>query len=211
MTSDPASTYTRLRAETAALLGVDPDDLSKTEGLRLDITSLLLLEIDSLQGSILANEKVDLARLSTALAMLQKMLPQSLVAPVPDARKDDTAVLEVEAMIDGLLAARAQADAKRDADTMWREEMAAVAAAGGNVDLAAVSPAAADGDASDSGVLGSSPSRAPAAPLTAEQKMERANNQPPPAHYLRGADESWRRHIDASGEIIGPYWRGGYG
>jgi hypothetical protein len=38
--SDPASTYARLKAETAAMLGVDPADMSKMEGLRLDITSL---------------------------------------------------------------------------------------------------------------------------------------------------------------------------
>ena len=88
--SDTASTYARLKAETAAMLGLDPAKTSKTEGLRLDITSLLLLEIDSLQGSILANEQIDLARLSSALTMLQKLLPsEALNAPVPTSGNTD--------------------------------------------------------------------------------------------------------------------------
>src|SRR4029077_4274903 len=108
MTADPAEVYGRLKAETAAMLGVDPADMSKTEGLRLDITSLLLLEIDSLQGAILANEQVDLGRLSSALAMLQKLLPASaLVAPAPAADRADSAALEgLCIQIDRLLSER---------------------------------------------------------------------------------------------------------
>jgi hypothetical protein len=243
--SDPASTYTRLRAETAALLGVDPDDLSKTEGLRLDITSLLLLEIDSLQGSILANEKVDLARVSTALGMLQKLLPESaLVAPVAesDVRDHGAAFNRIAEQIDRQIEQNKRkeaasgrcercgaplADATDNANPGGGDEVSpaspplAVAGSGpGNVDLAAVSPAAADGgDASDS-----SPrpplSRAPAGdpPVLVEptpapppqrvesdvERMNRVNSTPalPPARE----PEPWRKFVDADGNIISPWF-----
>jgi DNA-directed RNA polymerase specialized sigma54-like protein len=56
-------------------------DLTLTQGLQVDLASVLRLEIDALQGQRLAGQPVDLARLSTAFAMLQNLLPQSVAAP----------------------------------------------------------------------------------------------------------------------------------
>jgi hypothetical protein len=48
------------------------------------------LEVDSMQGKVLAGETVDLARLVAALSLLAKMLPaQALVAPAPAADQGD--------------------------------------------------------------------------------------------------------------------------
>ena len=216
--NDPAAAYDRLRTETAAMFGFDVSNLTLTQGLQLDLVSLLRLEVDTMQGAVFAGETVDLKRLEMAHDMLQKLLPEKALvapAPTPDARKDDTA--EVEAMITGLLRVRERAAAILTADRMWREEMAAIVAAGGDV-LAAVAPSVADGGRAQSGSGVSHPPSLPAAPdpasgpppslpLTSEQKMERANNdRQPPAHYLRGEPEEWRRHIGADGSIIAPYF-----
>jgi hypothetical protein len=74
-TPDPAAAYAVLRTETAAMLKLNSSDLSLVEGLQLDLVSLVRLEVDMLQGRALANEPIDLDRLSTALGMLQKLLP----------------------------------------------------------------------------------------------------------------------------------------
>ena len=88
--ADPAVAYERLRAETAAMLKLNPDSSSLVEGLQVDLVSLLRLEVDTLQGQVLAGEQVDLARLVTAHGMLQKMLPErALVAPAPAAATHD--------------------------------------------------------------------------------------------------------------------------
>jgi hypothetical protein len=83
-TPDPAAAYAVLRTETAAMLKLNSSDLSLVEGLQLDLVSLVRLEVDMLQGRALANEPIDLDRLSTALGMLQKLLPaQALVSTPP--------------------------------------------------------------------------------------------------------------------------------
>jgi hypothetical protein len=83
MTADPAAAtaYERLKLETAQMLGLNTDSSSLLENLQVDLVSLLRLQIDDLQGRVLNGEQVDLGRLSTAVAMLQKLLPQSLIAP----------------------------------------------------------------------------------------------------------------------------------
>jgi hypothetical protein len=207
---DPAAAYDRLRTETAAMFGFDVSNLTLTQGLQLDLVSLLRLEVDSMHGAVLAGETVDLKRLEMAHDMLQKLLPDKALvapAPAPDVGEHGAAVFQVETMINGLLRAREHADVKRTADLMWREEQAAILAAGGDV-LAAVAPSVADGGRAQSGAGVSHPSGPPPSPpLTSEQKMERANNnRQPPAHYLRGEPEEWRRHIGADGSIIAPYF-----
>jgi hypothetical protein len=233
-----------LRAETAALLGVDPDDLSKTEGLRLDITSLLLLEIDSLQGSILANEKVDLARLSTALGMLQKLLPATaLVAPAlaPEERGDSEAFRQIAEQLDREMATR-ELKMARDPDAARAEFEARLAAAiekhssrdvfdAANTDASnpasgfarygAVSPSApVEQPLQAAGGSWPTPEPpvliSPAPPPQPKresdvERMDRVNSSRPPANYLKQDDSPWRRHLDADGNIVAPYFRGGYG
>ena len=81
---DPATTYERLKIETAEMLNLNVASSSLLENLQVDLVALLRLEIDTLQGAVLAGESVDLNRLSTALTMLRTLLPaQALVAPAP--------------------------------------------------------------------------------------------------------------------------------
>jgi hypothetical protein len=241
--SDPASTYTRLRAETAAMLGVDTADMSKTEGLRLDITSLLLLEIDSLQGSILANEKVDLARLASALTMLQKLLPEkALVAPAAAADHVDQFAGANEELSNFLVRRaenirrrdqRLEAELAANPDAARRELEARIQLAIEKYnkpipDPAPVpNPGGGDDAARDRSVSLPEPSSLLAAagcepPLlispvpppppppkrieSDEERVTRVNAEPPPAHYLKQNDSPWRRHLDADGNIVAPYF-----
>ena len=85
--SDPAAAYEALRAETANMLNYDLSDLSLVQGLQLDLVSLLRLEVDTLQGKVLAGDTVDLSRLAVAFGMLTKILPPAALeaeAPKPD-------------------------------------------------------------------------------------------------------------------------------
>jgi hypothetical protein len=77
------------------------------------------------------------------------------------------------------------------AERMWNEEKAAVIAAGGNMEpVAAPVPAA-----------------PPAPPQqTSSQPPLLPRDTPIPANYLK-QDEPWRRHLDADGNIVAPYWR----
>jgi hypothetical protein len=89
MTADPSATYDRLRAETAEMFDYDLASASLTQGLQIDLVSLLRLEIDTMSGRVLAGETVDLQRLVAAHGLLQKMLPaQALVAPAPGGGHD---------------------------------------------------------------------------------------------------------------------------
>jgi hypothetical protein len=101
--NDPSVAYDRLRAETAEMLKLDVANLSLVEGLQLDLVSLLRLQVDELQGAALAGEQVDLDRLSTALAMLQKLLPARALeasAPAPESRFGPSARERLRALIE---------------------------------------------------------------------------------------------------------------
>lgn len=85
-----------------------------------------------------------------------------------------------------------------------------------DVGLATVSLPVADGDAQAG--AGSRPPVPPAAPAPPPKRVEsdvermaRVNAQPVPSHYLKQPDGEWRRHLDADGNIVAPYFRGGYG
>jgi hypothetical protein len=77
-TNDTSASYALLRNETAHLLRYDLASLSLTQSLYLDAVTMLRLEIDNLQGRVFAGEDVDLGRLTSALALLQKLLPAEL-------------------------------------------------------------------------------------------------------------------------------------
>ena len=111
---DPAATYERLRDETAAMFNYDIANLSLTQGLQLDLVSLLRLEVDTMQGKVLAGDTVDLARLVAAHGLLQKMLPaQALVAPASTADNPDPFAGAREELA-RLFEQRAEALARRD-------------------------------------------------------------------------------------------------
>lgn len=67
--------YTQLRETTAQMLGLDLAKLSPTDNLKLDLTSLLRLQLDHLHGIALAGREVDTAKLSACVTMLHKLLP----------------------------------------------------------------------------------------------------------------------------------------
>ena len=134
MTANPSTAYARLRAETATMLKLDAASLSLVGNLQLDLVSLLRLQVDELQGAALAGQTVDLDRLATALGMLQKLLPsQSLVAhaPAPEGRFSPSARERLRELIERTVLR--EDPPKVEAERAWRDEMQAVAGAGGDV------------------------------------------------------------------------------
>jgi hypothetical protein len=73
--TDKAALYQRLRRETAGMLGYALDNLSPAQELRLNVVSVLRLEVDALQGRSIAGESFDLGRLLEAAERLEKLLP----------------------------------------------------------------------------------------------------------------------------------------
>jgi hypothetical protein len=177
--SDPARDYEALRAETARMLGLDlAADLSPADGLRLDLCALLRLSLDALQGAALAGREVDLGKLQTCYAMLQKLLPQSVAAPL--LREDHTARRRLAALWDSIAEVQ---DLDRDEkvtaleaeiaqlNQVIAEKNSTIAALGGATVAAAASPAP-----------------APSPTQTSSQPPLPAPNASPPRHYLRRYD-----------------------
>lgn len=187
--SDPAEAYAALRDETARMFGYDLGNLSLTQGLQIDLVSLLRLEVDTMQGQVLAGETVDLNRLVTAHAMLQKMLPERALvapAPAPEARFGPNAREKLRALIERTVLANDVAEAERLRDVREREEQAAVAAA------APFEPTPV------------APPPPPEQPRAENVVPFDPNSVRPPAHYLRDGQprEPWRDHYD--GRVTGP-------
>jgi hypothetical protein len=126
---DPAGLYARLRAETARMLGFDnPASLSLVQGLQLDLTALLRLTLDGLQGQALAGQEIDLGRLQSAFGMLQKLLPAA-AAPAPVA--PDTEGHAVRARFAELIEGYVTANEATEAAALEREEAIMAAEAAG--------------------------------------------------------------------------------
>lgn len=192
MTADPATAYERLRAETATMLKLEATSLSLVENLQLDLVSLLRLQVDELQGAALAGQTVDLDRLATALQMLQKLLPEkALVAPAPPAetRFGPSARERLRELIERTVLREDPPEV--EAERAWRDEMQAVAGAGG--DVAEVAKPAPFLPASEPAAAPSP--RPPPKPMSDIERMNAANSKPIPSHYLRDfqqLDEPWR-------------------
>jgi hypothetical protein len=192
----------RLRADTAKLLNYDINNLSAWQSVRLDRAVALRLQLDDISAAQLRCDPIDMPHFILASKELEAMLggnPEQTTSP------NYGAIAEIEAMIDGLLRTREQADHKRDADLMWREEQAAILAAGGNVDLVAAAPAVAKRSSADDVSHPALPA-APAAPPP-RRSMDEINAEGPPQHYLQKPREAWREHIDADGNIVSPWFR----
>jgi hypothetical protein len=76
-------------------------------------------------------------------------------------------------------------------------------------------PAARCGSASEHPALIDPPEVCPTAgqtppPPPPRKTLDEINATPVPAHYLK-QDSPWRQHLDADGNIVAPYFRGGYG
>lgn len=132
--NDPAATYAALRTETAQMLKLDADALGLVDGLQLDITSLLRLVIDSLQGRVLAGEEVDLGKLQVAHALLRQMLPAQLAASPPPAetsRFGPDHRARLRQLIENVVLREDETKAATLADAQAREEAVAADEAAG--------------------------------------------------------------------------------
>jgi hypothetical protein len=99
-TNDPAAQYKKLRAATVEMLGLGGENnLTPVQSLQIDLISVLLLEIDSLQGQQLAGQPIDMSRLATALSMLQKLMPPTSLSPTLSEPNFDGAAAEFARLI----------------------------------------------------------------------------------------------------------------
>jgi hypothetical protein len=194
----PAEFYHSLRASTAALLGYNVDHLSAAEAVRVDRALTLRLIVDHMQSRQMQGGQIDAKEFVAASEALERMVGGTPDAPV--SFDVDGVIADLERSIQGILDVRALKAAEADTHP-----------GGGNVDLATVSPSVADGRAQSGGASSSSPPAAPEQRETDVERMTRVNSSGPPDHYLKQDDGEWRKFVGPDGEIIAPYWRGGYG
>jgi hypothetical protein len=230
MDDDPATTYDRLRIETAAMLGFDYAALTAAQGVRVDRAAMLRLELDDCQTKKLAGEPFDTNKYIATSEALERLLGSD---PETSTAHDFSGAREELAR---LLAGRAEAIERhmaREPEKFRREleEKLACAIAKHNPG----SSVASDTDASKPAVGGDAqssvphppPSEAPAdggglpvlispAPppppppqaSAAERarNVERLNSQP--ANPPSGPLPEWRRWVDENGIRTSP-WSGG--
>jgi hypothetical protein len=76
--------YSKARREIIALFRWDADKLSPDQTLRLDCAVALRLALDDLQGRVVRNEGVDVAKMLTAADALSRLLPPAALAAPPE-------------------------------------------------------------------------------------------------------------------------------
>lgn len=133
--SDPATSYERLRIETAQMLRLNVDSASLVENLQVSLVAILRMEVDTLEGQVLAGDTVDLKRLELALGMLRTLLPaQALVSAPPPAevRFSGEHQKKLREMIEKVVLQPSADDHIAIAERQWREEQQALAAASDN-------------------------------------------------------------------------------
>jgi hypothetical protein len=196
---DPAAAYAALRDSTAAMFDYDLADLSLTQGLQIDLVSLLRLEVDTMQGKVLAGETVDLTRLVAAHGMLAKLLPErALVAPAPAAANPDFASAKEE--LNNFLIQRAAAleHCEQRESAQLREENARLREQVIQMQAqirATPQPAA--------------PAVKPPSNVVPIDGAARANATKPPVSYLREGQprEEWRSFVEGGrGEVEIACW-----
>jgi hypothetical protein len=178
-----AKLFSSLRGSTATLLGYsDADKLTAAQQIRVDRAIALRLVIDDAQAKQMRGEQIDVKSFVAASEDLEKMCGGNLVE-TPATRFGASHRERLRALIEKTLATDEVAEAERMADIYDREEMAAIIAAGGNVE-AAPAPASS---------VPAPVALPPPRPLTDIEKMDRVNSKPalPP----RGA-EPWKAFED---------------
>src|SRR6202047_5109943 len=91
--AEPRDDRFQARSEAAALLGVDINNLSPADGLRIDMVSALRLVIDHEQATVLSGNQADLGKLNVAVQSLIALLPgRELPAPAEQHEDHDAAV-----------------------------------------------------------------------------------------------------------------------
>jgi hypothetical protein len=113
-----------LFVNTCKLLGLDPDDLTAAQKIRVDRASALRLQIDDLQSAQLRGAQIDLAKLIEASEALEHLLATSVTI---HAKEHDEA-RETLAKLIGSLAAVEQRETAllREENEQLRAELAAL-------------------------------------------------------------------------------------
>jgi hypothetical protein len=169
------------------MLKYDIDHLTAAQEVRLARATMLRLELDDCETKKLQGMPFDTNKYIAASEALERLVGGT---PEQNSGPDhDRALLQVNAMIGGLIADKQRKASAVEAECGWREEMAAILAAGGDVR-----------QHSNGGDTGRKP-----APVEPQPQLPLPKRGEIPAHYLR-QDEEWRRHLDASGEIVAPYF-----
>jgi hypothetical protein len=214
MDDDPATTYDRLRIETAAMLGFDYAALTAAQSVRVDRAAILRLELDDCQTKKLEGQPFDTNKYVATSEALERLLGSD---PETSTAHDFSGAREE---LRRFFAQRADAIARRDA----REAEAAIAAASwktacsdapGDDGVAHPPPSlAAPAGGGEPPPLIEPPPVPPPPPRrieTDEEKMARVNAVPVPQHYLKGPPEPWRPYVSEDGSIsTSPWSRGRY-
>jgi hypothetical protein len=82
--ADPAKVYAKLRADAAELLNLDANKMSALESMQCDLVSVLMLELDMLQGAQLAGRAIDIGRVSDAVKILRSLFPAATTEAHPN-------------------------------------------------------------------------------------------------------------------------------
>jgi hypothetical protein len=86
--TDASSIYQRARADVAAMLGYDLDNLTPEQATRLDVSTALRVLLDNQSARLVRGESLDARELLMASEALSRLLPP-LREPVPDTNRED--------------------------------------------------------------------------------------------------------------------------
>jgi hypothetical protein len=200
------------RAEAAALLNLDADNMSPADVLRVDLVSTLRSVIDDEQAKSAASSSADLARLITAVDALAKMLPARTLEEQPSRITGESArqkllevVLAVIAAEDAEAAARASemetiaSEMERDPAVLRRLESERVI----TPSLGDIVPPGEQGQLHVGPVVGPDDHKARPKPI-----IDAKPNPPPsaPRYELVPREEPWREWVRPDGSIRTSRW-----
>jgi hypothetical protein len=164
-------TQRKLFLDTCKTLGLNPDDLSPAQRLRVDRASALRLEIDDMQAAQLGGRTIDIRRLIEASEALERLVNCTPNGDGGASNELHAAKAQFEATLNAAVGARDYEEnhenAKLRQENMeLREENARLQA-----QLKELSAA--------------KPLPTPTSNVVPMSGAERANNTKPPAHYLK--------------------------
>jgi hypothetical protein len=191
MSDDQAKLFNSLRASTIELLGYDVDNLTAAQKIRVDRAIALRLVIDDAQARQMRGETIDVKEFVDASESLERMVGGN--PSFPPSRFDGNARERLRKLIERTVLAGDAVGHERDAELMWREEQAAILAAGGDVEAAASSVPSLVEPQGTAPVT--SPPTPPPRPLTDNERMDATNSRPVPKEYLADYQrqfEPWR-------------------
>jgi hypothetical protein len=179
----------KLRSQTCALLGLDPNALSLAQQLRVNRASALRLQIDDLEAAQLRGQSIDINKLVEASEALERLVGGN---PEAAARPDFSGAKELAQ----LFAQRAAAVERRERVELTR--------------LAAENARLLEENTRLTAKLNAAPQPAPPNNVVPIDGTARANATRPPERYLRDGQprEPWRDYVEGAraGALIAPAW-----